>query len=100
MIRIFSKKISSALNIFPLPSPALIPPYPPNDKKTDVYPNFNKTKTDTLVSDDGYRLLIDVCHATHTIYIDTDMSEYDKLNDLPKFMKTLGCLYPTYTLRH
>jgi len=89
MIRLFSRRLSSALNIFPVPSPALIPPYPQNDKKTD-----------TLVSDDGYRLLIDVCHYTKTIFIDHDMSNYDELNDLPKFMKTLGCLYPNYTLRH
>ena len=90
MIRLFSRRVSSALNIFPLPPPApvLIPPYKSNDKE--------KTSTP---SDEGYRILIDVCHETKTVYVDHDMSNYDELNDLPRIIKTFGCLYPNYTLR-
>ena len=32
-------------------------------------------------------------------YIDNDMCDYDKLNDLPRIIKTFGCLYPNYTLQ-
>ncbi len=82
MIRLFSRKISSALNHISLPRPALIPIY-----------------TKTPVRDDGYRVLIDICHETRTVFIDHDMSQYDELNDLPRIIKTFGCLYPNYTLR-
>ena len=50
-------------------------------------------------NDDGYRVLVDVCHYTKTIFIDSDMCDYDKLNDLPRIIKTFGCLYPNYTLQ-
>ena len=90
MIRLFSRRVSSALNIFPLPQPApvLMPLYKFNDKE----------KTSTPI-DEGYRILIDVCHETKTVYVDHDMSNYDELNDLPRIIKTFGCLYPNYTLR-
>ena len=42
--------------------------------------------------------LIDVCHSTKTIYVDEDMCDYDKLNDLPRIIKAFGCLYPKYKL--
>ena len=100
MIRLFSRRLSSALNIFPLPAPTYIPPYPPsNDNKIEMYPHYNETITKTNDGNSGYRILIEVCHESKSIYMDEDMSDYDKLNDLPKFIKTLGCLYPNYTLK-
>jgi hypothetical protein len=89
MIRLFSRRISSALNIFRIPEQAFIP----------SYTIYKELKTETPDKDDGYRVLIDVCHETKTIYIDHDMSSYDELNDLPRIIKTFGCLYPKYTLR-
>jgi len=73
----------------------------------NIYPVYNELNIDIHRSigapqtsdDDGYRLLIDVCHHTKTIYVDHDMSNYDELNDLPRIIKTFGCLYPNYTLR-
>lgn len=62
-----------------------------------VYPAYNEFKPDD--NDDGYRILVDVCHYTKTIFIDNDMCDYDKLNDLPRIIKTFGCLYPNYTLQ-
>jgi len=62
-----------------------------------VYPAYNEFKPDG--NDDGYRILVDVCHYTKTVYIDNDMCDYDKLNDLPRIIKTFGCLYPNYTLQ-
>ena len=47
----------------------------------------------------GTVILVDVCHHTKTVYIDNDMCDYDKLNDLPRIIKTFGCLYPNYTLQ-
>ena len=44
-------------------------------------------------------ILVDICHHTKTVYIDNDMCDYDKLNDLPRIIKTFGCLYPNYTLQ-
>ena len=82
MIRLFSRKISSALNRISLPRPPLIPVY-----------------TKLGDQDNGYRILIDVCHETRTVFIDHDMCDYDELNDLPRIIKTFGCLYPNYTLR-
>tara|TARA_B100000902_G_scaffold50844_1_gene57580 strand:- start:2486 stop:2752 length:267 start_codon:yes stop_codon:yes gene_type:complete len=72
-----------------------------------VYPSYNELNMDIHRSigephgnsDDGYRLLVDVCHHTKTIFIDSDMCDYDKLNDLPRIIKTFGCLYPNYTLQ-
>ena len=72
-----------------------------------VYPAYNELNMDIHrsigepndISDDGYRLLVDVCHHTKTIFIDNDMCDYDKLNDLPRIIKTFGCLYPNYTLQ-
>ena len=65
-----------------------------------VYPAYNELNMDTPGGkDDGYRILVDVCHYTKTIFIDNDMCDYDKLNDLPRIMKTFGCLYPNYTLQ-
>ena len=99
MIRRFVRQISSALNIFPLPAPDfLIPRYKSRFKKTEVYTEHNDEKTITN-GDDGYRVLIDVCHETKTVYVDHDMCLYDELNDLPRIIKTFGCLYPNYTLR-
>ena len=43
--------------------------------------------------------MVDVCHYTKTVYIDNDMCDYDKLNDLPRIIKAFGCLYPNYTLQ-
>ena len=82
MIRLFSRKISSALNRISLPRPPLIPVY---------------TKLGDQAN--GYRILIDVCHETRTVFIDHDMCDYDELNDLPRILKVFGCLYPNYTLR-
>ena len=67
---------------------------------TVVYPAYNEISIDTPDgSDDGYRVMIDICHTTKTIYLDNDMCDYDKLNDLPRIIKTFGCLYPNYTLQ-
>jgi hypothetical protein len=67
---------------------------------TVVYPDYNEISIDTPDgSDDGYRVMIDICHTTKTIYLDNDMCDYDKLNDLPRIIKTFGCLYPNYTLQ-
>ncbi len=98
MIRLFSRRLSSALNIFPMPAPAFIPPYKPKSKQSEIYIKYNEEKTITN-DDDGYRIMVDVCHETQTVYIDHDMSSYDELNDLPRIIKTFGCLYPNYTLR-
>ena len=90
MIRLFSRRLNSALNIFPLPAPSfLVPPQYTSDDKEKYVTN----------GDDGYRVLIDVCHDSKTVYIDHDMCGYDELNDLPRIIKTFGCLYPNYTLR-
>nr|QOR60467.1 hypothetical protein [Bathycoccus sp. RCC716 virus 2] len=101
MIRLFSKRISSALNIFPLPPPSSIPLYhKPKDNRIDVYPRSNDEEmTRTHGSENGYSILIDVCHDKHTIDIDHDMSSYEEFNDLPRIVKALGCLYPNYTLK-
>ena len=62
--------------------------------------HYNEISIDTPDgSDDGYRIMIDICHTTKTVYIDNDMCDYDKLNDLPRIIKTFGCLYPNYTLQ-
>ena len=89
MIRLLSRRLSSALNIFPLPAPALIP----------MYTETKKAPLSSGKSDEGYRILVDVCHESQTVYIDHDMCGYDELNDLPRIIKTFGCLYPNYTLR-
>jgi len=62
-----------------------------------VYPTYNEI-TSGGESDEGYRILIDICHNTKIIYLDEDMCDYDKLNDLPRIIKTFGCLYPNYKL--
>jgi hypothetical protein len=73
---------------------------PPIKNMTVVYPAYNEISIDTPDgSDDGYRVMIDICHTTKTIYLDNDMCDYDKLNDLPRIIKTFGCLYPNYTLQ-
>jgi len=74
--------------------------YTPIKNMTVVYPAYNEISIDTPDgSDDGYRVMIDICHTTKTVYIDNDMCDYDKLNDLPRIIKTFGCLYPNYTLQ-
>ena len=74
--------------------------YTPIKNMTVVYPVYNEISIDTPDgSDDGYRILVDICHTTKTVYIDNDMCDYDKLNDLPRIIKTFGCLYPNYTLQ-
>ena len=74
--------------------------YTPIKNMTVVYPAYNEISIDTPDgSDDGYRVMIDICHTTKTIYLDNDMCDYDKLNDLPRIIKTFGCLYPNYTLQ-
>tara|TARA_B100001113_G_scaffold304655_1_gene265056 strand:+ start:12012 stop:12320 length:309 start_codon:yes stop_codon:yes gene_type:complete len=101
MIRLFSRRISSALNIFPLPPPSSIPLYhKPKDNRIEVYPRFNDEEmAKTHGSENGYSILINVCHDKHTIDIVHDMSSYDEFNDLPRIVKALGCLYPNYTLK-
>lgn len=95
MIRSLVRRISSLPSI----TPHFVPThetinflFPEND-------NELKTKPVTPDRDNGYRILVDVCHDTSTIYLDEDMSDYDKLNDLPRIIKTFGCLYPNYTLQ-
>ena len=83
MIRLCARKISSELKKRPFPPTSVLIP---------VY-------TKTGVQDNGYRILIDICHETRTVFIDHDMCDYDELNDLPRIIKTFGCLYPNYTLR-
>ena len=90
MIRVLSRKLCTALNITHTPTSKNI---------SLVYPAFNEIASTTYNTDDGYRVLVDVCHETKTVYIDHDMSNYDELNDLPRIVKTFGCLYPNYTLR-
>jgi hypothetical protein len=90
MIRVLSRKLCTALNIKHVSSSKNI---------SLVYPAFNEITSTTYNTDDGYRVLVDVCHETKTVYIDHDMSNYDELNDLPRIVKTFGCLYPNYTLR-
>ena len=90
MIRVLSRKLCTALNIKHVS---------PSKNISLVYPAFNEITSTTYNTDDGYRVLIDVCHETKTVYIDHDMSNYDELNDLPRIVKTFGCLYPNYTLR-
>jgi len=85
MIRSIAKRMYTTLNL-----------HTPKNM-TVVYPAYNEFKP--ADSDDGYRILIDVCHYTKTVYIDNDMCDYDKLNDLPRIIKTFGCLYPNYTLQ-
>ena len=63
-----------------------------------VYPAYNEITSGGGESDEGYRILIDICHSTKTIYVDEDMCDYDKLNDLPRIIKAFGCLYPKYKL--
>ena len=90
MIRVLSRKLCTALNINHVS---------PSKNISLVYPAFNEINGTTYNTDDGYRVLVDVCHETKTVYIDHDMSNYDELNDLPRIVKTFGCLYPNYTLR-
>ena len=59
MIRLFSRRLSSALNIFPIPAPAFIPPYKPKSKQSEIYIKYNEEKTITN-GDDGYRIMVDV----------------------------------------
>ena len=107
MIRNFLRRISSLPSIAPPPSfiPTIAPPppfIPTHETINFLFPDNNEPKPATVTpsdSDDGYRILVDVCHHTKTIYIDNDMSDYDKLNDLPRIIKTFGCLYPNYTLQ-
>jgi len=63
-----------------------------------VYPVYNEI-TSGGESDEGYRILIDVCHETKTVYVDHDMCNYDELNDLSRIIKTFVCLYPNYNLK-
>ena len=87
MIRSIAKRMYTTLNL-------------PTKNITVVYPAYNEISIDTPDgSDDGYRVMIDICHTTKTVYIDNDMCDYDKLNDLPRIIKTFGCLYPNYTLQ-
>jgi hypothetical protein len=87
MIRSIAKRMYTTLNL-------------PTKNITVVYPAYNEISIDTPDgSDDGYRVMIDICHTTKTIYLDNDMCDYDKLNDLPRIIKTFGCLYPNYTLQ-
>tara|TARA_B110000240_G_C13341933_1_gene385886 strand:- start:374 stop:649 length:276 start_codon:yes stop_codon:yes gene_type:complete len=87
MIRSIAKRMYTTLNL-------------PTKNMAVVYPAYNEISIDTPDgSDDGYRVMIDICHTTKTIYLDNDMCDYDKLNDLPRIIKTFGCLYPNYTLQ-
>ena len=87
MIRSIAKRMYTTLNL-------------PTKNMTVVYPAYNEISIDTPDgSDDGYRVMIDICHTTKTVYLDNDMCDYDKLNDLPRIIKTFGCLYPNYTLQ-
>ena len=87
MIRSIAKRMYTTLNL-------------PTNNMTVVYPVYNEISIDTPDgSDDGYRILVDICHTTKTVYLDNDMCDYDKLNDLPRIIKTFGCLYPNYTLQ-
>ena len=98
MIRSFVRRITSLPSIAP-------PPFIPTHETINfLFPDNNEPKTKSVTvtpddSDDGYRILVDVCHHTKTVYIDNDMCDYDKLNDLPRIIKTFGCLYPNYTLQ-
>ena len=88
MIRSIAKRMYTTLNLHT------------TKNMTVVYPAYKELTMDTPDdNDDGYRILIDVCHHTKTVYIDNDMCDYDKLNDLPRIIKTFGCLYPNYTLQ-
>tara|TARA_B100000902_G_scaffold311450_1_gene301303 strand:+ start:68 stop:265 length:198 start_codon:yes stop_codon:yes gene_type:complete len=64
-----------------------------------MYTETKKAPLSSGKSDEGYRIIVDVCHITKTIYIDEDMCDYDKLNDLPRIVKAFGCLYPNYNLK-
>ncbi|MBQ45947.1 MAG: hypothetical protein CMP10_00380 [Zetaproteobacteria bacterium] len=95
MIRTLVKRMYTTLN-----------PYAYTKNIERVYPIYNELNMDIHRSigepnykDDGYRLLVDVCHDTKTIFIDHDMCDYDELNDLPRIIKAFGCLYPKYTLK-
>ena len=97
MIRNFVRRITSL--------PSITPPFVPTHENINfLFPDNNEPETKAVTvtpadSDDGYRVLVDVCHHTKTVYIDNDMCDYDKLNDLPRIIKTFGCLYPNYTLQ-
>ena len=109
MIRNFVRRISSLPSIAPpppfIPTIAPPPPFVPTHETINfLFPDNNEPETKAVTvtpadSDGGYRVLVDVCHHTKTIFIDNDMSDYDKLNDLPRIIKTFGCLYPNYTLQ-
>ena len=95
MIRTLVKRMYTNLN-----------PYAYTRNIERIYPSYNELNMDIHRSigepnykDDGYRLLVDVCHDTKTIFIDHDMCNYDELNDLPRIIKAFGCLYPNYTLK-
>ena len=97
MIRSFVRRITSL--------PSITPPFVPTHETINfLFPDNNEPETKAVTvtpadSDGGYRVLVDVCHHTKTIFIDNDMSDYDKLNDLPRIIKTFGYLYPNYTLQ-
>ena len=65
MIRVLSRKLCTALNITHVS---------PSKNISLVYPAFNEINGTTYNTDDGYRVLVDVCHKTKTVYIDHDMS--------------------------
>tara|TARA_B100001540_G_C15429035_1_gene471335 strand:- start:153 stop:428 length:276 start_codon:yes stop_codon:yes gene_type:complete len=90
MIRILSRKVCSALNIFNKPVVSI-------GFRDHLFPEDEINKM--TGGDSGYRVLIDVCHETKTVYVDHDMCDYDELNDLPRIIKTIGCLYPKYNLK-
>ena len=55
MIRVLSRKLCTALNITHAPTSKNI---------SLVYPAFNEITSTTYNTDDGYRVLVDVCHET------------------------------------
>tara|TARA_B100001996_G_scaffold331158_1_gene279683 strand:+ start:16958 stop:17266 length:309 start_codon:yes stop_codon:yes gene_type:complete len=98
MIRIFARRVGTALHI--LPEPPLLPQYIPfRDEMIKVTTRFPKDEVVTTGEGSGYRILVDVCHDKQTIHLENDMSDPEKTRDLPRIVQTFGYLYPTYTLQ-
>ena len=65
MIRSIAKRLYTTLNLHT------------TKNMTVVYPAYNELTMDTPDGkDDGYRILVDVCHHTKTVYIDNDCLLY------------------------
>jgi|TARA_B100001142_G_scaffold87411_1_gene89120 hypothetical protein len=98
MIRIFARRISTALHLFP--EPPLLPQYVPfRNEVIKVTTKFPDDLVITTGEDNGYRILIDICHDKQIIHLENDMSEKDKIRDLPRIVETFGYLYPSYSLQ-